>query len=273
MPAQVSAVQTATSSEDRPARGSRNEAGAPDALTPLAVRVHGEYREMPGLRLTVRQAARLLSVAPDVADAELNELRRALILACSRDGVFALISEPSRRNTPGRSPSETARGRTTMTTPIDAGPVVGGALKNASLDRLICLQRHWIWADEAMTRFDRELADGWDYHEHPLSDRPFGAYYHWCALLCAFGEAALDHGLLSPGELEPIRQDLEASLPSLRAYRQLLVAIPASLEEHPRVVDLLRDGETLPRLRRVHQVFGEALRKEHVSREIDSLDQ
>jgi hypothetical protein len=28
----------------------------------------------------------------------------------------------------------------------------------------------------------------------------------------------------------------------------------------------------LPRLRRVHQAFGEALRKEHVSREIDSLD-
>jgi hypothetical protein len=39
------------------------------------------------------------------------------------------------------------------------------------------------------------------------------------------------------------------------------------------VVDLLRDGETLPRLRRVHLAFGEALRKEHVSREIDSLDQ
>jgi len=48
---------------------------------------------------------------------------------------------------------------------------------------------------------------------------------------------------------------------------------PASLEEHPRIVDLLRDGEMLARLRRVHQAFGEALRKEHVSREIDSLDQ
>ena len=47
---------------------------------------------------------------------------------------------------------------------------------------------------------------------------------------------------------------------------------PASLEEHPRVVDLLRDGETLARLRRVHQAFGEALRKERVSREIDALD-
>jgi hypothetical protein len=105
-----------------------------------------------------------------------------------------------------------------------------------------------------------------------MSDHPCGAFYHWCALLCAFGEAALEHGLLSRFQLEPIRQDLEATLPGLRACRQLLVVIPASLEEHPRVVDVLRDGETLPRLRRVHQAFGEALRKEQVSREIDSLD-
>ena len=44
--------------------------------------------EMPGLRLTVRQAARLFSVAPDIADAVLHELRRASILACSDDGAF-----------------------------------------------------------------------------------------------------------------------------------------------------------------------------------------
>jgi hypothetical protein len=36
--------------------------------------------------------------------------------------------------------------------------------------------------------------------------------------------------------------------------------------------DRLRDGETLPRLWRVHLAFGEAHRKEQVSREIDSLD-
>jgi hypothetical protein len=47
----------------------RQAAGAPEAMTPLAVRVHGEYREMPGLRLTVRQDARLFGVAPHVADA------------------------------------------------------------------------------------------------------------------------------------------------------------------------------------------------------------
>ena len=139
------------------------------------------------------------------------------------------------------------------------------------MDSLACLLSHWTWADEAMMTFERELADGWDYDDDPMSDHPFGAYYHWCALLCAFGEAALDHGLLPPLQLEPIRQDIEASLPGLRACRQLLVAIPALLEEQPRVVDLLRDGETVPRLRRVHQAFGDALRKEQVSREIDSL--
>jgi len=59
-------------------------------LSALAVRVHGEYREMPGLRLTVRQAARLFGVAPDVADAVLHELRRASILTQSDNGGFFL---------------------------------------------------------------------------------------------------------------------------------------------------------------------------------------
>jgi len=149
---------------------------------------------------------------------------------------------------------------------------VNGSLSNASADRLICLLRHWTWADEAMARFEQELADGWEYDEDPVADHPFGAYYHWCALLCGFSEAALEHGLLSTRQLDAIRQDLEDSLPGLRACRQLLVVIPASLEEQPRVVDLLGDKETLGRLRRVHEAFGEALREERMSREIDSLD-
>ncbi len=154
---------------------------------------------------------------------------------------------------------------------VDAGAPVNGSLKDASLDRLACLLRHWAWADEARTAFDRELANGWD-DDDPMSDHPFGSYYHWCALLCGFSEAALEHGLLSPLQLDAIRQDLEFSLAGLRACRQLLVVIPASLEEQPRVVDLLRDEETLGRLRRVHKAFGDALREEQMSREIDSLD-
>ena len=129
-----------------------------------------------------------------------------------------------------------------MGTTVNTAAALNGSLRDASLDRLVCLQRHRTWADEAMARFDRELADGWNYDDDPLSDRPFGAYYHWCALLCAFGEAALDHGLLSPLELEPIREDLEASLPGLRASRQLLVVIPASLGYGERWVG----GDELP---------------------------
>lgn len=148
-----------------------------------------------------------------------------------------------------------------------------GPLADASVSRLACLLRHWTWADEAKSVFERELADGWDYDDDPLSDHPFGAYYHWCALLCAFGEAALDHGLLRPGQLEPIRRDIEASLPGLIACRQLLVSIPMSLEEHPRIVDLLRDQETLDRLRRIHEAVGQALRDEQAARAIDLLDE
>jgi hypothetical protein len=146
-----------------------------------------------------------------------------------------------------------------------------GPLKDASSNRLACLLRHWTWADEAMQRFEQELGDGWDYDEDLLADRPFGSYYHWGALLCGFTEAVLDHGLLSMLQLDSLRPDLEASLPELQGCRQLLVAIPASLEEHPRVVDLLRDRQRLDRLRRIHHAFGEALRKEQMSRGLEWL--
>jgi hypothetical protein len=147
-----------------------------------------------------------------------------------------------------------------------------GSLSNASVERLTCLLRHWTWADEAKARFEQQLAGGWENDDDPVADHPFGAYYHWCALLCGFCEAALEHGLLSTPPLDAIRQDLEASLPGLRACRQLLVVIPASLEEHARVVDLVRDDQALVRLRRLHRAFGEALREEEMSRELDLLD-
>src|SRR5262245_46914242 len=103
------------------------------------------------------------------------------------------------------------------------GPTISGSLGKTSADRLVCLLRHWTWADEAMARFERELAYGWDYEDDPMSDHPFGSYYHWSALLCAFAEAALDCGLLPPLQLDAIRDDLEASLPAMRACRDLLV--------------------------------------------------
>jgi hypothetical protein len=149
---------------------------------------------------------------------------------------------------------------------------LNGSLKGASVNRLACLLRHWTWADEAMARFDRALVNERDYDNDPRADVVFGAYYHWCALLCGFGEAALEHGLLTGSELEAVRPDLEACLPELRASRRLLVVIPASREEHPRMVDLVRDDERVGRLRRVHHAFGDALREEQRSRDIGGLD-
>ena len=247
-------------------------AGVPEAMSALAIRVHGEYREMPGLRLTVRQAARLFSVAPDLADAVLHELRRASVLTCSNEGAFALVGEPSREPATVAGVSAATFETKHPSTQADTGAPVDGSLREASRDRLACLLRHWAWADEARTVFDRELANGWDDDDDSMLDHPFGSYYHWCALLCGFSEAALEHGLLSPFQLDAIRRDLEVSLPGLRACRQLLVVIPASLEAQPRIADLFRDEETLGRLRRLHNAFGEALREERLSREIDSLD-
>ena len=155
---------------------------------------------------------------------------------------------------------------------MTAGLAPNGSLKGASINRLASLIRHWTWADGARVRFERELANGWEYDEDPPADHLFGAYYHWCALLCGFGEAALEHGLLAASQLEGFRSDLELCLPELRACRQLLMVIPAAREERPRVVELLRDKESLRRLRRIHSAFGEALREEQRSRELEFMD-
>ena len=149
---------------------------------------------------------------------------------------------------------------------------VNGSLSGVSLNQLTCLFRHWTWADDAMVRFEQELANGWEYEADPHGDHLFGTYYHWCALLCGFSEAALDHQLLTDAELGVLRSDLDASLPGLRTCRQLLVVIPTSREERPRIVDLLRDDETLARLRRLHNAFGNALREAQMSRETDLLN-
>jgi hypothetical protein len=61
-----------------------------ETIASLALRVRGEYEEMPGLRLTVPQAARLFGVAPDVAKSVLDDLRRASVLKCSERGQYAL---------------------------------------------------------------------------------------------------------------------------------------------------------------------------------------
>jgi hypothetical protein len=194
------------------------------------------------------------------------------------DTLAVLACQPAPTESPSVWPSvdhDLTKQKQTRESYAPGGPAVqapaDGPLEDASVSRLACLFRHWTWADEARARFERELTEGWEYDEDLLADHPFGAYYHWCALLCGFTEAALEHGLLAGTQLAALRPDLEASLPGLRACRQLLIVIPASLEEHPPVVDLLRDGQTLGRLRRIHDAFGQALRQEQTSRELDLL--
>ena len=59
-------------------------------LARLTHRVRGEYAEMPGLRLTVPQAARLFSLAPDVAELVLDALREDAVLHLSPEGTYSL---------------------------------------------------------------------------------------------------------------------------------------------------------------------------------------
>jgi len=79
---------TALASARRP-EGPRHPSASGEGTTALALRVRGEFVEMPGLRLNAPQAARLFGVAPDVAYAVLDELRAAAVLTCSNLGAFA----------------------------------------------------------------------------------------------------------------------------------------------------------------------------------------
>jgi hypothetical protein len=76
----------------------------------LLRRVHAEYRELPGLRLTVWQAARLFGVTVEVAETVLQDLRRTSVLTLSMDGSYCLMAEPSRsRRMDARDNDDTAR--------------------------------------------------------------------------------------------------------------------------------------------------------------------
>ena len=61
------------------------------ALTPqLLTRIRAEYREMPGLSLTLVQARRLLGLDMLTCSAALAMLEAAGFLATRRDGAFVL---------------------------------------------------------------------------------------------------------------------------------------------------------------------------------------
>jgi|RhiMethySRZTD1v2_1073278.scaffolds.fasta_scaffold3267329_1 hypothetical protein len=60
-------------------------------LTPqLLTRIRGEFLEMPGLRLTMPQARRLLGLDMLTCSAALAVLKAAGVLATTRDGAFVL---------------------------------------------------------------------------------------------------------------------------------------------------------------------------------------
>ena len=88
--AQVSAVDLTALLEARASGGSGRGPVLAGTIPALTLRVRAEYVEMPGLRLTVLQAARLFGVAPEVAHAVLDDLRRASVLTCSDRGTYSL---------------------------------------------------------------------------------------------------------------------------------------------------------------------------------------
>ncbi|HEX5473174.1 MAG TPA: hypothetical protein VFX12_00820 [Vicinamibacterales bacterium] len=54
----------------------------------LLARIEGEYREMPGLKLTVAQARRLWGIEPRQCQTLLTTLVDRRVLAVTRDGAF-----------------------------------------------------------------------------------------------------------------------------------------------------------------------------------------
>ena len=53
-------------------------------------RIAAEYREMPGLMLTIDQAARLWCLDHDLAELLLEQLRDAYVLTRTKDGSYRL---------------------------------------------------------------------------------------------------------------------------------------------------------------------------------------
>jgi hypothetical protein len=59
-----------------------------------AMRIRGEYAEMPGLRLTVPQACRLWQIDRDLCESLLDRLVRERFLFRTADGAFVMFPAP-----------------------------------------------------------------------------------------------------------------------------------------------------------------------------------
>jgi Fic family protein len=64
-----------------------------DSITRLLTRVRGEFLEMPGLRLTAAQAARLWALDRRTSERILERLTAAGFLFRSQEGAYLLASE------------------------------------------------------------------------------------------------------------------------------------------------------------------------------------
>ena len=72
-----------------------------DPTGDLVRRIRGEYLEMPGLRLTARQAQRLFGLDATTCDEVLAGLLQSGFLSLTVDGMFAL-TQAGDRVAPGR---------------------------------------------------------------------------------------------------------------------------------------------------------------------------
>lgn len=61
----------------------------------LASRIKGEYREMPGLRLTLPQACRLWHIDPAVCEQVLDSLMREGVLHRTHEGAYVALPAPA----------------------------------------------------------------------------------------------------------------------------------------------------------------------------------
>jgi hypothetical protein len=69
------------------------------SLESLATRIRGEYREMPGLRLTVPQACRLWQIDARTCETLLDQLVRDAFLAKTDHGAYIAVPAVDGRRT------------------------------------------------------------------------------------------------------------------------------------------------------------------------------
>lgn len=63
---------------------------------PQLVRIHSEFREMPGLKLTAVQASRFWNLGPTESRQALEALVKASVLGRTSDGHYILIADSPR---------------------------------------------------------------------------------------------------------------------------------------------------------------------------------